>query len=344
MTAHFVIDTAHGEIYYSATYLAAVLLTAAMALHAGFTKGYPGVPWLMLIVTGGLFFMIGEKIASYSPGQWAQVFMHFQFPPTQKKTILGGIAGLFAGLLLAKTWLRFYKPVPDTFALAMPLAMAISRIGCLMAGCCFGTTTGLPWGIRYGSSSGVFQTHYFHGLVQIHDKASAAIHPIQVYELLGCLLIASIVWLTRKLWKANGNLFLFAVVCYALLRFLIEFVRDPGSSFVLSRIFLGLKEIQWVLATFVISGFLILIIRERGYSNSFKVPGQIRISTARRISLLILLGCITITGRNWFTALELAAILIFMIPLVIISVVELYQNQSEAVFRRIAPFFKKSDS
>ncbi|MCX6285158.1 MAG: prolipoprotein diacylglyceryl transferase, partial [Bacteroidetes bacterium] len=185
----FIIATTHGDLFYSITYLTSILMVAAMTIYIGFDKGYPKISWFLLVMSGGLFFIIGEKAFSYSSGQWMQVFQGFPLPPTQKKTILGGILGLFAGLILAKIWLRFHRPILDNFAIALPLAMAISRIGCLMAGCCFGTTTNLPWGINYGSSSMVYHSHMLKGLVHFHDKISAAVHPIQVYEMLGCLII-----------------------------------------------------------------------------------------------------------------------------------------------------------
>ena len=209
------IDTTHGGIFFSLTYLAAILVTAGMTIFYGFRKGYPKTTWLLILVSGLLFFIIGEKVASYSSGEWMQVFTGFQLLHTDKKTILGGILGLFTGLTLAKHTLRFNRPVLDSFAIALPVGMAISRIGCLMAGCCFGTPTNLPWGIHYDASSWAYKVHLEQGLIHFHDKTSLAVHPVQLYQVIGCLIIALIVWKTRKQWKASGSLFLFSVLCYA---------------------------------------------------------------------------------------------------------------------------------
>jgi hypothetical protein len=48
------------------------------------------------------------------------------FKKKDKKTVLGGIIGLFTGIFAAKIWLKFKRPVLDTFAVALPIGMAIS--------------------------------------------------------------------------------------------------------------------------------------------------------------------------------------------------------------------------
>jgi len=322
----FIIETTHGGLYYTITYLTAILLVATFTIYIGFAKGYPKIPWLLLIITGGLFFIIGEKVASYSSWQWLKVFQSFNFPPGQKKTILGGILGLFAGLMLAKIWLRFYLPVLDNFSIALPLAMAISRLGCLMAGCCFGTSTSLPWGIKYGYTSMVYRTHILKGIVHFHDKTSAAVHPIQVYEMLGCLIIAFLVWRTRAKWKASESLFLFSVLCYAGLRFLVEFVRDPESSFSLTQVFFGLKIIQWIIMIFIISGIVLLVAREKNTKRGPVIYRPLRISNFRLTILTLFLYSVVLAGRNWFTSTELSLLLIFLVPVGFIFFLRLYQS------------------
>ena len=269
--------------------------------------------------------------------EWQAMFTGFYFPPTTKKTILGGIVGLFAGLLLAKTWLRSNRPVLDHFAIALPIAMAISRIGCLMSGCCFGTVTKLPWGIVYGTSSKVYAAQLSNGVVNFHDRVSAIVHPIQVYELLGCLLIAFLVWVSRKYWKADGSMFLFSVLCYALLRFLVEFIRDPESSFVMTHVSFGIKAIQWAIMGFMVAGGSILAIREKGTKPASTVPPPIFISNSRQVLLAVFLCIITFPWLQWFTLLERSMILLFMVPVILVILVKVYQGCS----RHAMSFFQK---
>lgn len=337
MKTLMIIGTSQGGMYYALAYLAAFLVAGGIAIYTGFKKGYPKITWLLILLTGGMFFIIGEKVFTYSTGQWEHVFSGFQFPVTDNKTILGGIIGLFVGLLFAKTWLKFNQPVMDNFAIALPLAMAISRIGCLMAGCCFGTPTDLHWGIQYDTTSMVYQVHLSHGLIDLHDKASLAVHPVQLYQVIGCLAIAFLVWRTRNRWKSGGNLFLFSVLCYATLRFLIEFVRDPASSFVLVKLSYGLKSIQLLILAVMIAGTLTLIYRE-SKTRTFKLTNKPNHSTFFRMIVLIGILCIIVlVGRGWFTILELSTILLFLIPIASAIAIKLYCRYSVAGFRWIVP-------
>jgi prolipoprotein diacylglyceryltransferase len=337
MKSLMIIDTTHGGIFFSLTYLAAFLLVAIMMIHEGFRKNYPRSAWLLIVLCGVISFIIGDKLFSYSPEQWLQVFTKFEFAATEKKTVLGGIVGLFAGIFLAKMWLRFDRPVLDTMAVAMPIAMAISRIGCLMAGCCFGTPTTLPWGIHYGTASWAYHVHQSQGLLDLHDMASLPVHPAQLYQVAGCLIIAFLVWMTRKYWKSNGNLFLFSVLSYLVLRCLVEFVRAPETNSYAGQVVYGLKLIQWLIAAAVIPGCVILYLREKKRERPsviFNPAG----STEFRLFLLSAILCgFVLFARKWFTFLEYSTILLFFIPVISVVFVKLYRRYFIAGFRQIVP-------
>jgi phosphatidylglycerol:prolipoprotein diacylglycerol transferase len=337
MKTLMIIDTTHGGIFFYLTYLAAFLVAAGMMINEGFRKGYPRSAWLLILLTGVIFFIIGDKVFTYSPEQWAQVFTRFHFPETDKKTVLGGIIALFTGMFLAKTWLRFNRPVLDTLAVALPLGMAISRIGCLMAGCCFGTPTNLPWGIQYDAASWAYHVHLANGLIHLHEGTSLAVHPAHLYQVIGCLLIAFVVWKTRKQWKSNGNLFLFSVLCYAVLRFFVEFVRAPESDFFAGQFFWGLKVIQWLIMGAFIAGLFILIIREKKGKASSLVCKLIGPTEFRQVFLTSILCMIVLFGRKWFSFLEYSTILLFLIPVILVLSVKLYQRHSVAGFRWVIP-------
>ena len=46
----------------------------------------------------------------------------------------------------------FWKAA-DMAGFAVPLGLAFGRMGCLMAGCCFGETCALPWAISFPGRS-----------------------------------------------------------------------------------------------------------------------------------------------------------------------------------------------
>lgn len=98
---------------------------------------------------------------------------------------LGGLSmsgGVALAALASLAWLRLRgRPVlrvVDVVAPSIPLGEAITRIGCLLNGCCFGVACDLPWGVRFPSGS---PAHAALGDVPLH--------PTQLYTAAGALLL-----------------------------------------------------------------------------------------------------------------------------------------------------------
>ncbi|KAA3636388.1 MAG: prolipoprotein diacylglyceryl transferase [Calditrichaeota bacterium] len=135
-----------------------------------------------------------------------------------------GIAGLnlYGGVLLSiiSTYLycKFKKmnilEVFDYFSPTLALGLGITRIGCFLNGCCFGTPTDLPWGISFPEGS-----------IPYYVFNSEHLHPSQIYSsLYGLGLFFLLHFLmTRK--KFNGQLVALLFMVEALFRYLIEYVR-----------------------------------------------------------------------------------------------------------------------
>ena len=72
---------------------------------------------------------------------------------------LGGVIPTIGFLLF---YLRHHKlPVRrylDLMAIGLMMGLAFGRIGCFLNGCCFGTPTDLPWGVRFPYGSFVYIT------------------------------------------------------------------------------------------------------------------------------------------------------------------------------------------
>jgi phosphatidylglycerol:prolipoprotein diacylglycerol transferase len=135
-----------------------------------------------------------------------------------------GIAGLnmYGGVILAVigawVWCRWQKlDVLDTFDYFAPtigLGLGITRIGCFLNGCCFGTPTDLPWGVRFPPDS---IPSYFFG--------DARLHPTQLYSsVYGLALFATLHFLLRRR-RFPGQVVSIMFVAEAIFRFLIEYVR-----------------------------------------------------------------------------------------------------------------------
>ena len=110
-----IIETTHGGMMFALTYLAAILLAAGIAFYSGIKHGYPKRTWMLILTTGLIFFILGEKLAAFSSDQWVELFTRFHLPDATRVTILGGILGLATGLILAKKTLKFHgdRLTPD---------------------------------------------------------------------------------------------------------------------------------------------------------------------------------------------------------------------------------------
>ena len=78
-------------------------------------------------------------------------------------------------------------------------------------------------------SSSAWQWSYQNGLVDQASTVSAALHPTQLYEMLGdFILMGIILWVFHKIWNSDKKsplIFFIHTGGYALLRFALEFIR-----------------------------------------------------------------------------------------------------------------------
>jgi phosphatidylglycerol:prolipoprotein diacylglycerol transferase len=125
---------------------------------------------------------------------------------------------------------------------AIPMGLAFGRMGCLLAGCCFGAVTKLPWGLSFPPRSPASEEQAKEHLLQTARTWSLPVHPTQVYESVASLLVAYVclyVVLPRK--RYDGQVFAASLTLYAGARILVEILRrdDRGG-------FLGLSTSQLI--------------------------------------------------------------------------------------------------
>ena len=124
----------------------------------------------------------------------------------------GGIlAGIGAGALFVKIKKLSFTKYSDAVALGLPLGFGISRIGCLMAGCCYGRPTSMPWSIVFNNP---------HSLAH---PLGVPLHPVQIYSSIGEFLIFGFLLLRRK--KFDGELFLIYLILESFFRLVLDFFR-----------------------------------------------------------------------------------------------------------------------
>jgi phosphatidylglycerol:prolipoprotein diacylglycerol transferase len=153
-------------------------------------------------------------------------------------TYYGGFLGATAAavFLLRRDRFPFWKAA-DMAGFAIPMGLAFGRMGCLLAGCCFGAVTDLPWGLSFPPRSPASEAQLKAHLLQSSRMWSLPVHPTQVYESVASLVVAFVclfVVLPRK--RYDGQVFAASLVLYALARFVVEILRrdDRGGLLGLS--------------------------------------------------------------------------------------------------------------
>lgn len=161
-------------------------------------------------------------------GRWLHVFAIWE----GGLGIPGGLlAGVVAGVVVARRRGLAIGPLLDVVAPALPLAQAIGRLGNWFNQELYGRPTGLPWGLR------IDPAHRPPGLEQV-----ATYQPTFLYEALWNLaLIAVLLWIERRRRLRPGRLFALYVGGYALGRLWVESLRIDHANTIL-----GLRVNIWV--------------------------------------------------------------------------------------------------
>jgi phosphatidylglycerol:prolipoprotein diacylglycerol transferase len=161
----------------------------------------------------------------------------------------GGLT-YYGGLLFAAVgglWLLKRDRFPlwkgcDLSAIGIAMGLGFGRIGCLLAGCCFGHHHDGAIGLSFPPYSPASQAQFKLGELPSAASWSHPVYPTQVFEALlafGIAAFCMLYALPRK--KSDGEVFAWFLGLYAAGRFAIEFLRadDRGA-------FLGLSTSQHI--------------------------------------------------------------------------------------------------
>ena len=142
----------------------------------------------------------------------------------------GGVfyGGLVAAVATGIFYVRRYGlPVwatGDAFAPAIALGHVVGRMGCLMAGCCFGRPTDVPWAITFHSQAAA---------ANVGTPLGVPLHPTQLYDAAAELAILVFLLLFERRSADGtrpfaGRTFWSYMLLYASSRFVVELYRgDP---------------------------------------------------------------------------------------------------------------------
>ena len=161
-------------------------------------------------------------------------FEQFTSSPQEFMTLLrsGGVfyGGLIAAIVVCIYQLRKHK-LPlwtsgDLFAPGIALGYMVGRLGCLLAGCCYGKPTDVPWAITFTDPA---------AQLNVGTPLNQALHPTQLYEsLAGLVILVLLLVLERRGRQFPGRTFWLFVLFYAVSRFIIEFYRGDDRGLVLN--------------------------------------------------------------------------------------------------------------
>lgn len=142
------------------------------------------------------------------------------------------ISGSIIGITLLLPWYLWYKyvsiiPALDFVSVYAPLMQSIARIGCLLAGCCYGapSSLSLPWAVYFTHPAGSAPLF-------IH------LHPTQLYASAASFIIFLILKsFTRYKKLKNGMLTVSYLLLENLARFTVDFWRGDRAELITVNFF-----------------------------------------------------------------------------------------------------------
>lgn len=206
------------------------------------------------ITFGIIFLLLGARIFSTlvydtSGLYWKKPWLIFWPFDTETKhfTGLAGMSyhgGFIGGLIGMIVWCITHKrPVwkwIDAMVVAIPLGYTFGRLGNFMNGELYGRITTVPWGMVFPRAE-----RFSYSIDWVQDFAATCgmtlaegtklvnlpRHPSQLYEaLFEGLLLWTVLWTLRKHKPFDGFLAGCYTIGYGLVRFVIEYFREPDAD------------------------------------------------------------------------------------------------------------------
>lgn len=181
-----------------------------------------------------------------------------QFDPWYEALFIwdGGLT-LYGGILaaMATVWWMCrrrgiaFLDIADIFAPGVMLGIGLTRIGCFLAGCCFGNPTTCALAVHFPAEAPASLTF-----------GGRAVHPTQLYASAAGFTIFGLLLLAERLPSGRGATFGRFLALYGVARLVEDMFRyyEPG------QVLLGLSNNQWVSAVLVVAGLAVMMRARRG--------------------------------------------------------------------------------
>ncbi len=172
------------------------------------------------------------------------------------RSIIGGLAGAYLAIVLTKRALGYTLSTGDYYAAAIPLALAIGRVGCFLAELPLGTPTDLPWGMTVSAEAAAAFPRC--------PGCDGPMHPSMLYEIGFHAAAFALIATKGPLLPIRGDTLKAYLLAYGLFRFGVEFVRGNEVQA------LGLTGPQLVLIP--LTALLIVHFVRRLRSGAYRLP------------------------------------------------------------------------
>lgn len=140
--------------------------------------------------------------------------------------LIGGIAGAFIGARIAGVKVHELEPAIAPY---LPLGHAIGRIGCAMAGCCYG--------MRYDGFGAIYYPNTLFDFPQ-----GVGFFPVQLVEAFFLVVISAVLVHYAKKPREKYSILFMYLGLYSILRFFTEFVRGDA----IRGIYFTISTSQWI--------------------------------------------------------------------------------------------------
>ena len=170
--------------------------------------------------------------------------------------------GFIFGMLAVFAY-GFIRRVPlirlaDCLAPSVALGLAFGRVGCFLAGCCWGdvcvepsrlsaiddpaavariqtlpalSPPGSPFAVTFPARSDVTEQHIKLGLISTGSQRSLPVHPVQLYEAVLAAILSALLHFASRGPSAPGLASIALLLGYAFIRFCTEFFRADNKLY-----------------------------------------------------------------------------------------------------------------
>ena len=216
-----------------------LIVAVAVAYILAHKKGLEIFDFTLVVIFTLIGALIGAK-GLFLIVSWKDVCFIFQNYPLKEAIaavieggfvfyggLIGGIVAFLITMKIKKVNILDYATI---FVLVLPLGHAFGRVGCFVAGCCYG--------VEY---HGLF-SHTYSSATDASTPLGVPLLPVQLIEAISLFVLFGIMLLVYLLPKHSNKVCYIYLLGYSILRFVLEFFRGDLERGLL----FNLSTSQWV--------------------------------------------------------------------------------------------------